>query len=195
MKFILALLVGSVMGCSSLSNVNEFDDSSLKVSLEASDLIIISSTSWFGTETKELIEQDNRVETSGIYLLKQVVKGYSNQVGDVEVLNSVSESEVSFKIKEIKVRQSFISLNFPKPGPIYKIIMKADIVEQGRVTDSVTLKTKANMAELNFEHLSFKWMNESEKSNSEYQLITFDEGLRKLYQKLFFNYFDISLRV
>ena len=195
MKGILFTLLLMFTACETTHNVQEYDEERITVSVQTDALILKSPTSSFGESTKETLYNSNKVNNVGMSLLDGVVTGYSNQVGNVDVIPPESDSQVQFIIKEIEVKKSLFTLNLPHPGPVYKMVMKVDVTEYGEVIESLVYRTKVNMSEINFAHLSFKWLTHEEKMNSEYQLKTFNTGLRKLYQKLYFNYFDISLRV
>lgn len=179
-------------GCNSLSKLSNDRDFDGNVHLSTDSLILQNGTPWFSTETISEIEEENFIEGTGNFLFTEVLNGYATQMFGVEQ-SSAEEADISFIIKKLEVKKGYFTINFPNPGPIYKMVMVVDIYNGSALVDQVKFKTRVNMSVINFSHLPFKWMSPSEIGNKEYQLATFEAGLRKLYQKLYFEYFEISL--
>jgi hypothetical protein len=192
-RFFLSLLLVAT-GCSAGVKMSESSELNGKVGFEAPDFTLSKTTGVFSQESLDGHIQDEYVERTGDLLLQQVLIGYSDQVSGFEYY-PVDEAGVVFRINEVVVKRAYLTLNLPHPGPIYKVILYADIIENGELTQSVKLKQRINMAELNFPEESFKWMNSEEKSNPEYQRKTFRAAVRQLYQQLYFSYFNISLQL
>lgn len=55
--------------------------------------------------------------------------------------------------------------------------------------------TTVNMASVTYPDENVKWLSREEKGNLKNQKDTFHAGLRSLYQNLYFEAFDISLRL
>lgn len=193
MKYSLLLLFTSILiSCSATSKLENPRNYEGKVSLSAKNISIKSSTPWFSAESTENILGNNTVEERGDFLLSEVLYGYENQLLGLEK-SSEEEADIQFIIDEVRINRAHFTINFPNPGPLYRIMMDVNILKDGLLVEKRTLSTKVNMSIVNFGHLPFKWMSNKEVKNSEYQLATFDAGLTKLYQKLYFDYFDISL--
>lgn len=193
MKIIyLATFLILFISCSSASRLTSERDFTGNVDLSTDSLLVTSNTPWFSSETISEIEEENLVAGTGDYLFTEILNGYANQMFGVEQ-SSAEKADISFSIKKIVVKRGYFTLNFPNPGPIYKMAMEVDIYNGSTLIKSATFKTRVNMSVINFGHLPFKWMSPTETGNTEYQLETFEAGLRKLYQKLYFEYFEISL--
>lgn len=190
-KFLVSLLILFV-SCSISSRITSERDFTGNVNLNTDSLLVASNTPWFSGETISEIEQENLVAGTGDYLFSEMLIGYANQMFGVEQSSS-ENADISFMIRKVEVKRGYFTINFPNPGPIYKMAMEVDIYNGSRFIESATFKTRVNMSVINFGHLPFKWMSPTEMENTEYQLETFEAGLRKLYQKLYFEYFEISL--
>jgi hypothetical protein len=164
------------------------------VSFHAPEFKLHSSTSLFSehTRTKQISEQ--YVTRLGDQLLQQVLVGYSDQTEAFRYADTGSE-HVRFDITKVVVSRGYFTTNIPHPGPIYKVKMYVDLIENGLPAQSVVLKQRVNMSEINFPEERFKWMTPEEKDDSTYQEKTFRVAVRKLYQQLYFTYFDISLQL
>ncbi len=194
-KLITGILLLFIIGCGSSSTILESGEKTQKVYLDASEVRIESNNRWFSEESLTAVDVNKTIEKSGQELLELVVTGYSDQVGNFEVVNSPDNADVVFKIEEIIVGQRTFTMNFVKPGPIYLMKIKAIVESEGFENYSLSKKSLVNMAEVSYPDEGFKWMNNDEKSDTQNQLNTFNSGLRKLYQNLFFEAFDISLQL
>lgn len=190
-SFLVSLLILFV-SCSSSSRITTERDFAGNVDLNTDSLLVASNSPWFSGETISEIEQENLVAGTGDYLFSEMLNGYANQMFGVEQ-SSPENADISFMIRTITVNKGYFTINFPNPGPIYKMVMEVDIYNGSKLIKSATFRTRVNMSVINFGHLPFKWMSPTEMGNTEYQLETFEAGLRKLYQKLYFEYFEISL--
>ncbi|OAN63988.1 hypothetical protein A8B79_14470 [Balneola sp. EhC07] len=188
-SFCLLVLVG----CSSTVSVVSKDASVRTVSLTASEVELGNTSKWFSEDAQENILELNLPDEIGKRILSQVITGYKNQTGDLESAESTESSDIIFDIKEIRVRRGRFTFNFLKPGPVYVMKMKADVIINGEIVSSETKKTVVNMASVIFPEDPIKFMKPSEKRITEYQVETFRTGLRKMYQSLYFDAFDISL--
>ncbi|MFY0697796.1 MAG: hypothetical protein JXR11_08080 [Balneola sp.] len=180
-------------GCSSTVSVVSKDASSQTVYLNASEAELGNTSKWFAEDAQEIIMELNLPDEIGKRILSQVITGYKNQTGDLESAESTESSDIIFDIKEITVRRGRFTFNFLKPGPVYVMKIKADIIINGEIVSSETKKTVVNMASVIFPEDPIKFMKPSEKRITEYQVETFRTGLRKMYQSLYFDAFDISL--
>lgn len=188
-SFCLLVLVG----CSSTVSVVSKDASSQTVYLNASEAELGNTSKWFSEDAQENILELNLPDEIGKRILSQVITGYKNQTGDLESAESTESSDIIFDIKEITVKRGWFTFNFLKPGPVYVMKMKADIIINGEIVSSETKKAVVNMASVIFPEDPIKFMKPSEKRITEYQVETFRTGLRKMYQSLYFDAFDISL--
>lgn len=164
------------------------------VSFGVENLELISNTPWFSDDTVSEIQRTEFVLNQGDQLLSDVLFGYASQLQGIEQTAS-EDADLLFVIKKIEVERGLFIFNFPNPGPLYRMKMLVEVRNSAGEKELVKLKTLVNMSIVNFSHLSFKWLSLDEMKNSEYQLATFEAGLRKMYQDLYFNYFDISLRL
>lgn len=180
-------------GCSSTVSVVSKDGSDRTVYLTASEAELGNTSKWFAEDAQEIIMELNLPDEIGKRILGQVITGYKNQTGDLESAESTESSDIIFDIKEITVRRGRFTFNFLKPGPVYVMKMKADIIINGEIVSSETKKAVVNMASVIFPEDPIKFMKPSEKRITEYQVETFRTGLRKMYQSLYFDAFDISL--
>ncbi|XWN36030.1 MAG: hypothetical protein ROO71_08695 [Balneola sp.] len=180
-------------GCSSSASVVSEDSNTQTVNLTASEIVLGEPSKWFTEEAQENILGLNLPDELGNEILDQVITGYQNQTGNFELAEKSGSAEILFNIKEISVKRGRFTFNFLKPGPLYVMKMKADIMVDGIIVSSETKKTVVNMASVIFPEDPVKFMKPSEKGNTQNQVETFRKGLRKLYQSLYFDVFDISL--
>lgn len=181
-----------MVSCSSSFKTIDYESVQRTVSYAATDFEIVDKSNWFNDSLGDSLFNANYVQNTGNDILNIVVSSYENQLPDLEfVMNE--DSDIEFRIQSVEVKRGLFTFNFAHPGPLYRMKMKGEIVEHGVVVDTFVLKELVNMAEINFGDESTKWMSKEEKGNKEYQLKTFRVGLRKLYQQLYFNYFDIKL--
>lgn len=159
----------------------------------ASDIYLGEPSKWFTQEAQENILGLNLPDEIGKRILDQVITGYKNQTSNLEQSENTESSDIIFEVKEITVKRGRFTFNFLKPGPVYVMKLKADIIVDGAIISSETKKTVVNMASVIFPEEPIKFMKPSEKRITEYQVETFRTGLRKLYQSLYFDAFDISL--
>ena len=182
-------------GCSSSGSVVSEDNNTRTFFLTASEIVLGEPSKWFTEEAQENILELNLPEELGNEILQQVITGYQNQTGNFELAEKSGSAEILFNIKEVSVKRGRFTFNFLKPGPLYVMKMKADIMVDGVIVSSETKKTVVNMASVIFPEDPVKFMKPSEKGNMQYQVKTFRTGLRKLYQSFYFDVFDISLRL
>ncbi|MBO6523824.1 MAG: hypothetical protein JJ971_08370 [Balneolaceae bacterium] len=165
-----------------------------RVSIMNQDFDLVVNTPWFNNDLADELTETSYVEEMGNDILDKILTSYPNQVFGVEKV-PLEESNVRFELKKLTIKRAYISINFPNPGPIYRVLLDVDIYEKGVLLKSKTLRSRVNMSEVNFGHMPFKWLNEKERKDPEHQLATLEAGLRNIYQKLYFNYFNISLSI
>lgn len=190
---IVSILLIFFIGCTSTKELSRSGDFTGNVHFGVDNVELTSSTPWFSNKTINELDSANYILNHGNKLLDDVLYGYSSQLQGIEK-SSASDADLLFIIKKVEVKRGYFTLNFPNPGPLYRLKMHVEVSNAG-YKKVVVLKTIVNMSIVNFSHLNFKWLNVSEKENSEHQISTFEAGLRKMYQDLYFNYFDISLRL
>lgn len=190
--FLLFLLLFT--GCASSLKTAGPSSTLRYVSFDAPDFILESSTDLFSDQTLKVQLDQQYVSKLGDRLLQQVIIGYGDQTEAFRYTNQ-KEFDVQFIIRKVKVSRGLFTLNFPHPGPIYKVKMYVELIENGQLAQSVILKQRVNMSEINFPKERFKWMTPDERALSEYQQQTFRVAIRKLYQQLYLTYFDISLQL
>ncbi len=188
----LLLLVLVVANCSSTEKVSPVSVTPKSISIEKSEIKLSTKTSAFGDDAIKILNAKDSIFNSGDLILQQVLNGYPSYV-DGMTYSGYEEADIIFRIREVQVKRSYFTLNLPKPGPIYKVVMHVEIIEHGRKIDDLKYAVIANMAEINFKEKPFKWLSRAEVRNPEYQVSTFEVAIRKLYQNLYFDYFDISL--
>jgi len=191
---IVSILLIFFIGCTSTKELTRSGNFYGNVNFGVEDLELSSSTPWFSDDTIFEIDSTDYVMDQGNQLLTDVLYGYASQLQGIEKTSS-EEADLLFVIKKIEVERGLFTFNFPNPGPLYRMKMLVEIRNSAGGKEIVKLKTLVNMSIVNFSHLSFKWLSLDEMKNPEYQLATFEAGLRKMYQDLYFNYFDISLRL
>jgi len=162
--------------------------------MDFSDFEFNSNNEWFSNETKTNILSLNMIEEEGETILREIVAGYENQIGNYKFVNN-NQADIIFRVKRIDVKRRRFTFNFLKPGPIYFMIIETEIIEAGNVSIINRKKSLTNMAVVAFPDDNIKWMSQEEKGYTENQLKTFRVGLRKLYQNIYFDAFDISLRL
>ncbi len=193
--FFAGLCLFVLTGCSSTASVVSNNTNARTVSLNASEADLGDPSKWFADDAQESIVELNLPDEIGKRILGQVITGYKNQTGDLKQVESTESPDIIFDIKEITVKRGKFTFNFLKPGPVYVMNLKADIVIDGQIVSSEVKKAVVNMASVIFPEDPIKFMKPSEKRITEYQVETFRSGLRKLYQSLYFDAFDISLRL
>jgi hypothetical protein len=193
--FYLSLGLLFLYNCSSSYAVVQSEEESQNIALQTTEFSLGDTSKWFSVETQGVITSSNLTEESGNKILGQVITGYENQIGEYQLSDDPESAYVVFNVKEVSVKRGRFTFNFLKPGPIYVMEMKADIIINGKVVSSEVKKAVVNMASVNFPEEPVKFMRPSEKRKIEYQLEAFRIGLRKLYQSLYFDAFDISLRL
>lgn len=191
--FLASIFLIVVAGCSSSTSVVSEYNNTRTVFSTASDIYLGEPSKWFTQEAQENILGLNLPDEIGKRILDQVITGYKNQTSNLEQSENTESSDIIFEVKEISVKRGRFTFNFLKPGPVYVMKLKADIIVDGAIISSETKKTVVNMASVIFPEEPIKFMKPSEKRITEYQVETFRTGLRKLYQSLYFDAFDISL--
>lgn len=192
------ILVGTILlfiGCSSSLNLSDNSEDLRTVKIDFSDFSIGESTKWFSSDTKSGIISSDIVKSFGEDILSQFIVGYRNQIGNYKYVENDEVADITFIVKRIEVKRRWFTFNFLKPGPIYLMDIEADVKTERNVSTIVTKKSLTNMATVTFPNDNMKWMSKDEKSDTENQIKTFQIGLRRLYQNLFFDAFDISLRL
>lgn len=193
-KVFCVIIAGLVLiGCSSSNHFMKSDSGLKKVALFAEDIVITDSR-YFSEEAVNMIYEDNLAHELGNDLLQSIFKGFYNQMEGIEIVTDTTNADVIIEAKAVRTKHKRLTLNLPKPGPILKIEVDVEFRDGNQRTEK-SYSTKINMAEVNFPESNVKWMSKVEKENPELQKITFERGLRKLYQDMYFNYFDISLRL
>lgn len=196
MTKILVSLVGLFfLSCSSPLSISNDLDQEKTVNIDFSDFELGDTSKWFSEETKSSINSSELVKQIGEDILGQLVIGYKNQIGNYKFVENNEVADITFKVKSIEVKRRRFTFNFLKPGPLYLMIIETDILTAGSVTNSTTKKSLTNMATIAFPDANVKWMSSEEKSDTDNQIKTFRVGLRQLYQSLYFDAFDISLRL
>ena len=188
MKRIITVLVFVSLGCSTMSPFSGFQGS---VNHYAENVDVRSYSNWFSTNAVETVVAGNLVDEKGDYFLNSVIDNYPSQTIGLRESEDAN-SGLSFRVKSLEVRNSF-TLNIPDPGPVYKLSMEVDIFENGEFVESQAIKARVNMASIINEDKIFNWLTNEEKNDINNQLLTFEIGLTRLYQKLYFNHFDINL--
>ena len=191
----VSLILLFFYSCTSSYSVAHQEKAPQIVSIKTPDLSLGKTSKWFSSEVQNDILSTNLTEEIGRNILEQVVSGYKNQIGNFELSNGKDPADIVFEIKEVTVKRGRFTFNFLKPGPIYVMNMKANIMVEGKLVSSQTKRTVINMASVSFPEDAVKFMKPSEKGNTDYQMATFGAGLRKLYQSLYFDAFDISLQL
>lgn len=191
--FLIAVFILIFNGCKSTSLVTDNSDSIETVNMHTDNNSLGKASKWFSEESRKQIESTGLIHDEGEDILSQILIGYKNQIGNIEFMESDEAADLTFKIKSVTVNRGRFTFNFLKPGPIYVMRLKADIIFEEEVIQTITKKTVVNMGVVAFPDESVKWMKPSEKRIIDNQLLTFKKGLRKLYQDLYFDAFDISL--
>lgn len=192
------VLVGAILlliGCSSSMNLSNNSEELRTVKIDFSDFRIGESNKWFSSETKSRIFSSDIVENLGEDILSQFTIGYKNQIGNYNYVENAESADVIFKVTSVDVKRRWFTFNFLKPGPMYLMVIEAEVEMEGNISTIITKKSLTNMATVAFPKDNVKWLSRNEKSDTENQIKTFQVGLRRLYQNLFFDAFDISLRL
>lgn len=196
MTRILVSIIGLFfLSCSSPLSISDDSDQDKTVNIDFSEFELGATSKWFSADTKSSIDSTALVKQIGEDILSQIVIGYKNQIGNYKYIENAEVADITFKVKSIDVKRRSFTFNFLKPGPLYLMIIKTDILTAENVTNSTTKKSLTNMVNVVFPDDNVKWMSHEEKSNTDNQIKTFREGLRRLYQNLYFDAFDISLRL
>ena len=190
----LLIFLGVMSACSSTGQISKPEDIPRFAAFEASGFTLTSKKDVLSISTITQLSTEKWVQNTGDKLLAQIIIAYSDQLNELEYAHP-AEADVIFKIKSVEVKRSYLTLNFPHPGPIYKVTMRAEIEEKGGRVQTVKLVKKANMSEINFPEVRYKRMSAEEKNNFKNQYKTLNAAIRQLYQQLYFQYFDISLQL
>ncbi|MCG8372435.1 MAG: hypothetical protein MI700_02830 [Balneolales bacterium] len=188
MRKIIPVLLFVSLGCSATSPFSGFEGS---VNHYAENVAVRSYSNWFSTNAVETVVEGNFVDEKGDYFLNVVIDNYPSQTTGLKESED-SNSGISFRVKSLEVKNAF-TLNIPDPGPVYKLNMEVDIFENGEFVESKAIKARVNMASIVNEDKIFNWLTAEEKNDINNQLLTFEIGLTRLYQKLYFSHFDINL--
>ncbi|HCD52435.1 MAG TPA: hypothetical protein DEQ34_08310 [Balneolaceae bacterium] len=194
-RFLFGLfLVMLYSGCGTtftMTNEVRYGD---EISFADNDPILISSNAWFSEELTEDYTNNKYVGKTGDKLLQQVLIGYADQLPGLKY-DSPGNADIIFKVKKVTVDRFWLTADIMYSGLFYKIKMEADILLEGKVIHSVSLKERVNGALFLFEedHAHYR-MSREEKGNQEYQKQIFEHGLRQLFQQLYFEYLDIKLQ-
>lgn len=194
-KILLSLIGLLFISCSSSLSLSDGSDQEKTVSIDFSELELGATSTWFSTDTRSSIDSSELVKEIGEDILSQLVIGYKNQIGNYKYVGNDEAADITFKVKSIDVKRRRFTFNFLKPGPLYLMIIKTDIQTAGNITNNIAKKSLTNMATVAFPDDNVKWMSREEKSDTSNQIKTFQVGLRRLYQNLYFDAFDISLRL
>jgi len=194
-RVILAGIILLFISCSSPLNLSDNSEELRTVKIDFSDFSIGESTKWFSSDTKTEISSSELVTSFGEDILSQFVVGYKNQIGNYKYVDNDEVADITFIVKRIDVKRRWFTFNFLKPGPMYLMIIEADVKTAENVSTIITKKSLTNMAAVAFPNDNVKWMSKNEKSDTENQIKTFQVGLRRLYQNLFFDAFNISLQL
>jgi hypothetical protein len=192
------ILVGTILlfiSCSSPLNLSDNSEELRTVKIDFSDFSIGESTKWFSSETKSEIISFDIVKSFGEDILSQFIVGYRNQIGNYKYVDNDEVADITFIVKRIDVKRRWFTFNFLKPGPMYLMIIEADVKTAENVSTIITKKSLTNMATVVFPNDNVKWMSKNEKGDTVNQIKTFQVGLRRLYQNLFFDAFNISLQL
>lgn len=180
--------------CKTSESAQAYSYETKRVSIINQDFDLVVKTPWFNNDLADELAKTSYVGEMGNDILDKILTSYPNQVFGVEKV-PIDESNIRFELKKLTIKRAYISINFPNPGPIYRVFLDVDIYEKGVLFKSETIRSRVNMSEVNFGHKPFKWLDETERKNPEYQLATLEAGLRNIFQKLYFNYFNISLSI
>ena len=194
-RILVSLLGLFFLSCSSPLSLSDNSDQEKTVNIDFSEFELSAASKWFSTDTKSSIDSSEMVKKIGEDILSQLVIGYKNQIGNYKYVGNNEVADITFKVKSIDVKRRRFTFNFLKPGPLYLMIIKTDILTSGNETSSTTKKSLTNMSTVAFPDDNVKWMSREEKSDTDNQIKTFQVGLRRLYQNLYFDAFDISLRL
>tara|TARA_R110002124_G_scaffold284802_2_gene462487 strand:- start:4962 stop:5549 length:588 start_codon:yes stop_codon:yes gene_type:complete len=190
------LLVGILLFINCQYSKRIVNDTSYErtVTIDVATASLGEESKWFSEKTRSEIEEINLLKEEGKNILAQVVARYKNQIGDFKYID-LKEADVIFRVNKVSVQKGRFTFNFLKPGPIYRMKIDADLLIDGKFVSSIKKKIVVNMATVVFPEENVKWMSGEEKRNLENQMDTFEVGLRRLYQNLYFEAFDISLRL
>lgn len=164
-----------------------------KVYLSAEDVRITSETSFFSEQAILKLQDDKTIDRTGEELLQKVMQGYQSFTRNYEFTDRREEAEWVFQVDEIYVDKGFFTLNIPHPGPILKMNMIVSIYDEAEIEHTDLYSVRVNMSRVNFSDETVHWMSKEEKRDPKYQITAFEEGLRELYEKLYFESFGIKL--
>jgi hypothetical protein len=153
-------------------------------SIEGDDVV-------FHQETIQKVQENDIIESKGEFYLDRIVFGYGNQLPGI-VYSEESISGLHFILRNVDVKKGY-TFNLIDPGPIVKIKMEFDVLENGSVILTESYKTRVNMARIINEGKFWNWLDNEEISNTDNQIKTFERGLRNIYRGLYFKHLDISL--
>ncbi len=194
-KGVLGLLIVLLVGCSPSLKLGESQGVERTIYFDTEKPKLTSLFKWFGQDAINQIESENLITKTGEQLMQQILDGYKNQVLGIEQVYDKSQADIIVKVHSVEVKRGWFTMNFLFPGPMYKISTQIEVIEAGTIRGKKTYKMIENMAYVNFrETKKQKWMDREEKRNPEYQLATFKEAMRGMYEKFYFEYFGISLR-
>lgn len=190
------LLVGVLLFNNCQYSKRIINDTSFErtVTIDAATASLGEESKWFSGKTRSEIKDINLLKEEGGNVLAQVLAGYKNQINDFNYID-MEQADITFRVNRVSVLRGRFTFNFLKPGPIYKMKIDADLLIDGEFISSIKKKTTVNMAAVVFPDDTIKWMSGEEKRSLENQVATFEAGLRTLYQNLYFEAFDVSLRL
>jgi hypothetical protein len=128
-----------LISCQSSSLVVEEGESKQTIAFFESETVLSSNSRWFNEDAKSRIKEIDLINEEGEELLSKVILGYRNQVPNLEYVESGS-ADYMVRVNEITVKRGWVTLNFLKPGPIYKMKIKAEILQNGDVVSSISKK-------------------------------------------------------
>lgn len=143
------------------------------------------------SQTKNEIIDQEIIQRKGSYYLDRVVIGYSNQLDGI-YFDNTNQSGLHFEVESMQVKKGF-TFNLIDPGPVYKMIMKVTIYQNGQKLTNEKYVTRVNMAQIVAEDKFWNWLTPEEISDSGNQIFTFERGLRNLYRDVYFKHLNISL--
>lgn len=193
-NFILLIGILLCINCQSSKTIISETAYERTVTFDAAKASLGAESRWFSEDARYEIEENQLLKKEGKSILAQVIAGYKKQIDDFKYVD-LEKADITFRVNKVSVKRGRFTFNFLKPGPIYIMNIDADILIGDKFVSSIKKKTTVNMATVAFPDDNVKWMSRDEKGNSENQIDTFEVGLRRLYQNLYFEAFDISLRL
>lgn len=194
---IIGLVLFMMIGCKSVALLQNkvSDTEQKKITINTDVLKVNSANKWFTEDTEFNVIQSGMVKKDAEFILTSIKRGYSNQIPDFIIVGNNEGADVTFQIKQISVDSKSLTFNITKPGPFYVMEMDVDIFSEDELISTITKKKTINMAEIVYPKENIKWMNADEKNEISNQLLTFKQGLRQLYQDIYFEAFGISLQI